>query len=62
MFRDKLDEALIFEATETLICRNGWWKVSFANYNAARLFQEYAIEKGWIIIGSNLTFGVRPTL
>jgi len=62
MFRDELTDALEFGATEALSCRNGWWKVSFADPELASMFREYALDEGWTIIGANLVFGVRPTL
>ncbi len=60
MYRHEFDEALEFGATTSSICRNGWWKVSFADLELASMFREYALDEGWTIIGSSLVFGVRP--
>lgn len=61
MWKQHLDEALELGAIETTSCRNGWWKVSFADLELASFFKTYAKEVGWTIIGSGKVFGIRPT-
>ena len=61
MPRDNLSEALELGAVETTCCRNGWWKVSFADLELASFFKQYALDEGWTVIGGNLVLGVRPT-
>ena len=60
MYKTKFTDALELGAIEALSCRNGWWKVSFADLELASMFREYALDEGWTIIGSNLVFGARP--
>ena len=62
MWKQHLNEALELGAAGTISCRNGWWKVSFADLELASFFREYARDADWTIIGSGLVFGVRPTL
>lgn len=61
MYRSEFAEAVEFGATASSICRNGWWKVSFADLELASMFREYASDEGWTTIGSGCVFGVRPT-